>query len=445
MKKKIYLIQPTYRKMDGNLVKGHTQFNHSLNLSILSASIPEDWEKEICLEYFSDVNYSTDATVVCISCMGYDIMHAFDIAKMFRKEGKIVIFGSHMDDWSEKIMLKVCNSVFSGYPNPDMFENILNDVLSNGIKNNYSSDNNLNFNFDYKVFNNLKIRQMQMLSSAGCLNNCDYCCTAGRFNGKYRLRKARYVIEDMKAVREMVKIGSFVDSNFYNNRDYTIKLCREIIKEKINMDWGAQSTIDIGNDTETLYFLRKSGCRMLFIGLETLNQNNLNQINKKFNTSDYLRLISNIRNAGIHVAGYFMVGFDYDSKTTFKIIYDFINRSKISFPLINILLPVPGTVTFYKLQSESRTVIKNEFEFMKMSPLYSVPCNKSYFIPKNFTSDELEDGYMKLYKELSTYKNIIKRSLAYNMYEFFNLLILNYGIKKEYKAMLNYQTTKIRL
>lgn len=440
MKKKIYLIQPTYRKMDGNLVKGHTQFNHSLNLPILSASIPGDWKKEMCLEYFSDVNYETDASVICLSCMGYDIMHAYDIAVRFRKKGKIVIFGSHMDDWSENIMLKVCNSVFIGFPNPIMFRKILCDALSGEIKTKYNCGFNLNFDFDYSVLSGVKTRHVQMLSSAGCINNCDYCCTAGRFKGKFILRKINYVINGMKTIRQMSRTGSFVDSNFYNNRGYLIRLCQKIINEKICLLWGAQSTIDIGDDSESLYYLRKSGCRILFIGLETLAQNNLKEINKKFNASDYSRLIQNIRNAGIHVAGYFMVGFDYDTKATFDYIFDFTRQNKISFPLINILLPVPGTVMFEKLLSENRTILKNELEFMKYSPLYSVPCNKSYFIPKNMTPRELETGYIELYGKLSRYRNIFERSLSYNIFEFIHLLLLNYGIKKEYRAMLNFHS-----
>ena len=87
MKKKIYFIQPTYRDMNGSLIKRWTLFNHSLNISMLGGAVPDDWRNEYCLEYFDEVNFNTDASVVVISCMGYDILHALEIAKEFRRNG----------------------------------------------------------------------------------------------------------------------------------------------------------------------------------------------------------------------------------------------------------------------------------------------------------------------------------------------------------------------
>src|SRR4030042_4440066 len=95
MKKKIYLIQPTYRNVDGRLLKGTSLFIHSLVLPILSATIPTDWKKEFCLEYFEDVNYQSDASVVGISSMGYDLVHGCEIAETFKKQGKVVILGGY--------------------------------------------------------------------------------------------------------------------------------------------------------------------------------------------------------------------------------------------------------------------------------------------------------------------------------------------------------------
>ncbi len=100
MKKKIYLIQPTYRNVDGHLLKGTNLFIHSLVLPILSATIPSDWEKEFCLEYFEDINYDTDASVVGISSMGYDLIHGMEIAEAFTKQEKIVIFGGYQAHFS---------------------------------------------------------------------------------------------------------------------------------------------------------------------------------------------------------------------------------------------------------------------------------------------------------------------------------------------------------
>lgn len=435
MKKKIYLIQPTYRKMDGKLVKGHTTFNHSLNIPILSATIPKDWEKEICLEYFEDVNYETDASVVCISCMGYDILHALEIVSEFKKRSKLILFGAHMDELSEKVFKRVCDSVFYGNPNPIAMAKILDDAIKGQIQPEYKCGISLNFNFDYSVLDGKQTKYIHMLSSAGCKNNCEYCCVAGRYEGNYRVRNIDIVISDMKEVRKRTRFAGFVDSNFYNNRKYTVRLCKRIIKEKIGMLWGAQSTIDIGDDSEILYYLKQSGCKFLFIGLETLNQKNLQKMDKDYEIIKYENQIKKIRKAGIQIVGYFMLGFDNDTSDTFNSIFNYIKRTKIALPLLNILMPVPGTNFYKKLKSEGRILINNEDEFITNSPLYSVPCNHCFFIPKNMSTRDLETKYLSLYKKVQTYREIFRRSIVSNPIVAYNIFFMNLGIRKDYKTM----------
>ncbi len=424
--------------MDGKLVKGWTQFNHSLNLPLLSAVIPSDWQKEFCLEYFDDVNYETDAAVIILSCMGYDIMHAVEIAENFKKLDKIVIYGAHMDQYSEKLMKKVCDSSYHETPSPSNMKIILDDVLNGTLKADYQCGLDIDFPFDYTVLKDRKIRFVQMLTSIGCRNTCEYCCTAAVYKGRYRVRRIDYVIEDMHSVRKLTKYGSFVDSNIYNNPFYLRKLCKRIVDENIGLQWGAQSTIDIGNDPLTLKLLYQAGCRILFIGLETLDQHNLEYVNKSYDVNFYNELVKKIRSAGIHVAGYFMLGFDSDTVDTFNNIYKFINTAKITLPILNILLPVPGTRIFESFKSEGRLIIGNENDFEDKKPQYSVPCNHSFFIPKQMSQYELESRFLNLYRMVSmNWYAIIKRSFSLNPLFYLVFLRMNIALRKEYKAMVN--------
>src|SRR3990172_3788175 len=93
MKKKIYLVQPTYRDQHGILLKVSKLYTISLALPALSSTIPYDWEKEFCYEYFQDINLDSDASVVGISCMGYEIFRGVELATEFTKRGKTVLFG----------------------------------------------------------------------------------------------------------------------------------------------------------------------------------------------------------------------------------------------------------------------------------------------------------------------------------------------------------------
>ena len=435
MKKKIYIVQPTYRRMDGTKIKGWTMFNHSLFLPIFSAVIPPDWEKVTCLEYYQEIDFHIDASVILISCMGYDIMYANEIAGIFKQQGKTVIFGAHWDEFSEKILSKICDSVFFGFPSPGEMKNLLEDTLNDELKSVYRFDVNLNYPFDYDTLKCMKFPFMQVQSSIGCKNDCSYCCAAETYKNKYRLRRLDYIIADLKTVSKMSGYASFMDQNIYNNPVYTKLLCERIIKEKIKLIWGAQCTPDIGGDKELLNLLRKAGCRILFLGLESLEQESLTQLNKKYEAAEYMNQIKAIRKAGIYAAGYFMLGLDGDKKRIFNELYLFSKISGLKIPIINILIPVPGTKIFYDLKGEGRLLINNEEEFAEDNPLYSVPSNHPFYIPKHLSTEELREEIKLLGRKMFTIWNILKRVICLHPGYSAVFLMMNLDLRRKYYAM----------
>ncbi len=131
MKKKIYIVQPSYRDRSGCLIKaGSNLFTNSLAVPAISAAMPADWEKEYCLEYFEDINLETNAPVVGITCLGYDLFRGRELAEQFRKRGKIVLFGGCASElWKDQIRT-VAHTVVSGNPG----RNDLAKILARGAK-----------------------------------------------------------------------------------------------------------------------------------------------------------------------------------------------------------------------------------------------------------------------------------------------------------------------
>ncbi|MBK8552473.1 MAG: radical SAM protein [Ignavibacteria bacterium] len=436
MKKKIYYIQPTYQTSDGTLLKGDSLYVHSLAMPALSAATPSDWEKNITLQYFEDIDYDTDASVIAITSMGYDIAQGIEIAREFRRRNKTVIFGGYQAHFSSHLLIKdVCDCVVHGNPGPEDMRKILIDAESNQLEREYHFGIDINFPFDYSVLADKKITFMPVLSSIGCINDCDFCCTAAVYKGQCRLRKIEYVIEDLKSISRISKKAGFVDNNIYNNRKYLLKLLKAIIDNEIKLKWGAQVTIDIGDDPEILDYLYKAGCRLLFIGMETVNQENLAGVNKKYLVQSYKERLRNINRSGIKVAGYFMFGFDNDTTETPQMLYDFISSGKISLPILNILVPVPGTRIFQKLKQENRLLFEEEQELLKNNSFYNSACNTCFYIPKLMTAEEAENGFLELYGKLAGYSQIIKRSLCFNPFMMAFLLGMNIVFRREYLDM----------
>ena len=120
-------------------------------------------------------------------------------------------------------------------------------------------------------------------------------------------------------------------------------MCRRIKDEKLKLEWGAQFTIDIANDDESIELLEKSGCKLLMIGLESLSQINMQNVSKNYSTENYFNQIKKLKRFGIHVFGLFLLGLDDDKPSDFDALYQFIQESGIVVAGLNILLPAPET------------------------------------------------------------------------------------------------------
>jgi hypothetical protein len=435
MKKKIYLIHPTYRDREGLLLKGKSVFIWALSLPALSAAVPPDWEKQYCLEFFEDVDYDTDASVIGISSMGYDIIHGREIAGTFKKMGKTVLFGGYPAHFLGRLIRDSCDSVIHGNPGPEDMMRILEDAKAGRLSPDYHCGVHIQFPFDYSVLEGKRIRFMPVVSSVGCLNRCEFCSTAALYRGSFRLRRIDHVLTDLKAAARRSKYAGFVDSNIYNSRSYTLLLCKRILDEWISLRWGAQSTVDVGDDGEVLKALRRAGCRVLYIGMETLGQGNLDDMDKRYSAGRYLEQIRRIHGEGIQVAGFFIVGLDGDDRSSFDRLFEFIHRSEIAIPILNILIPAPGTGTHDRLRRESRLLVKDEEDFLENNPMYNVSCNRCFYIPKQMSAGEVEDGYLNLVRRLSSVGEILRRSAARNPLTAASLLVMNLDIRKKCRAM----------
>jgi radical SAM superfamily enzyme YgiQ (UPF0313 family) len=243
------------------------------------------------------------------------------------------------------------------------------------------------------------------------------------------------VLTDLLAIQHNTRRFALVDSNIYNNRSYLLALCSEIERHKLRFHWGAEATIDIGEDDEALCALRRAGCRILYIGFETLNQRSLNSVHKPYDTAAYLRAAERIRRHGFLIAGYFMVGLDNDTEETFEELFTFIRRARINLPVINILLPAPGTALAKRLDLEGRLLVHTEEEYLKTALFYSSSCSCSFFQPAGMSIQALESGYVGLAQRLSSLRETVQRSLVKDPVAAAFLFSMNFRFRRVSRKM----------
>ena len=445
MKKKIYLVHPSYRDQNGVLLKGTTLYAISLALPALSAAIPADWERECCLEYFEDVNLETDASVVGISSMGYEIFRGIELATEFRKRGKTVLFGGFQPHISRDFVGPYADAVIHGYPGPADMARILADAESHSLSPDYVCRTDLNYLFDYSIVDMRRSVFAPVLTGVGCRNACDYCCIGSFFHATYTLRRLGYVLEEMDALSRRTRRIAFVDTNLYNNADYLRSLCSAMIDRGYGFLWGAQCTIDIGDDPETLALMRRAGCRLLFIGLETIDQANLDAVHKPYSADSYRRRIETIHAAGIKIAAFFMFGLDADTPETSARLSRFIIDHDIALPMLNILVPTPGTPMHAQLRQEGRILMTDDRDFLRNNIAYNSSFNLCFYTPRQMTPGQVEREFVDLLGRLSGIPQIVRRSISSDLRLSLFLLYMNWLFRREYLRLNRKQKADLEL
>ena len=391
MDKIVHIVQPTYRSMDGQLIKHLPLFNYSYNLPIFGATVPPDWHTEYTLEYCDDVPAESPASVVILTSTGYDITHALDLVRTFKAQGKCVILAAVMDELSKTILGPECDAIIDGYPDPPVMRQILRDAAAGRCSPVYATHMNLDFPFDYNSLKGKPLWFIPVMAGLGCRHLCSYCCYPPVFGGRYRLRHINTVLADLRAACSFGRPLVFLDANLYNNRPYLLQLCAAIRDAGMRTPWSAQCTVDVGDDMEALRSLRAAGCRMLIFGLESIRQANMLQLNKAVDVSRYETQLRAIHRAGISIAAFFMVGLDADTPDVGEILA-FTRRTPITMPFVHLLVPLPGTGLHTQLEMEGRLLKEWYEEFARRDTRVSVPCSRAYYRPAGLPAAELRNG-----------------------------------------------------
>ena len=113
------------------------------------------------------------------------------------------------------------------------------------------------------------------------------------------------------------KIIIFWDDNIAGDLDYAKELFRAIAPYQ--KWWSSQASIHAGQDEEFLDLAARSGCKQLFLGLESISQASMNEVHKRFNrVEDYAEIIRRIHAHGIAVQAGIVFGFDSDTPADFR-------------------------------------------------------------------------------------------------------------------------------
>jgi radical SAM superfamily enzyme YgiQ (UPF0313 family) len=151
-----------------------------------------------------------------------------------------------------------------------------------------------------------------------------------------------------------------VDDNFIGNK---IKLKHEVLPQLIQwmeqkrypFKFQTEVSINLADDDELMDMMVKSGFHTVFVGIETVDENCLEECNKTQNRNRNLAdCVTKMHHKGLEVQGGFIVGFDSDKETIFNRMIDFIQDTGIVTAMVGLLNAPKGTLLFKRLKDEGR-------------------------------------------------------------------------------------------
>lgn len=385
---KILLINPVSRKFWKRLVLSPFP---PLNLAMLAA-YSGDNEIKVIDECVSDVNFNEYADLVGITTLTINAPRAYEIAEKFKEKGIKVVMGGIHPSMLPNEAIKYSDSVVIGEAE-NVWKNILEDAEKNRLKKFYYGERLPLTNLPLPRWDLLKKRYLSksVQTSRGCPFQCEFCSVT-IFNGReYRLRPVDEVINEINSISSKKIV--FIDDNIIGvgkeREERAIELFKKL--KALNIKWLGESSINIGKGDKILKAAADSGCIGLLIGLESIEEMNLRQMNKGLNLAvgikNYKKVIKKFHDHNIAIYGSMIFGNDYDTKETFKKTVDFILDTDIDFVSKSMLCPFPGTRLYERLDKEKRILFKNyPADWSKYGS------GQIVIRPKNMTVEELREG-----------------------------------------------------
>jgi radical SAM superfamily enzyme YgiQ (UPF0313 family) len=397
------LINPFYPK-DPHASFGKHVLTPTLALTSFAAVTPVPW----CLQYW-DENLLLGRPpslpmpqVVGISVHLTFARRAFQLADWYRRRGAQIILGG----------LHVLSCPQECAPHADalamgdgvqLWPRILRDIELGRLQPRYSATFENEYADDPVPHRDLVPRKSflttaSLIATRGCHNRCGFCYLAT--NGlrmPYRMRRPQQVAAEFAAIAEPYAV--FVDNNLGSNRSYLHALCSAL--RPLRKIWSAAVSIDVTDDPALIRSMALAGCTGVFIGFESLTDENLTAAHKKTpKASDYARRVRLLHECGIQVNGSFVLGFDHDRKDVFARTAEWIEQNRLECSTFHILTPYPATPLFRQMEAQGRLLHR---DWTRYDTAHAV------FRPRHMSPEELEQGYAWMYQRLFSHASIWRR------------------------------------
>lgn len=397
-----------------------------ITLALLAAMVPPELDAEPVIydETAEAIPLDLEADIICMTTITGTAPRSYKFADYFRKVRHIpvVIGGVHPSLMPEEAK-EHADSVMVGLGD-ETFPRMMRDFAKGELKEFYYGHSCVDISKRPIPRKDLLKKSRYITLNTvecvrGCNHSCSFCAYPSAFGKKVITRPVEDVVNEIKTFKG--KFVIFPDVNLIADVEYAKKLFTAMIPLK--KWWFGLTTTAIGHNDELLKIFRKSGCKGILLGFESVNQETQKNIGKNINkVNDYDWLIKKLHQHQILIMGCFAFGSDEDGLDVFDRTAELCLSAKLDLPRFSIITPFPGT-PFYKELTESDRITETDWA------LYDV--EHVVYKPKNMTAKELTEGIDRAWKKCYSWKAIFKRfDFRYMKKWFFIYMIANIGYRR---------------
>jgi anaerobic magnesium-protoporphyrin IX monomethyl ester cyclase len=248
---------------------------------------------------------------------------------------------------------------------------------------------------------------MPMITSRGCPYNCSFCARLSLVGHKVRYRSFENVVEEIEMLYKKYRTRNFIfeDDTFTLNKPRLLKIFESLKEKKLDISWECQTKVNVVNK-ELIKLLKDNGCTRISIGAESGNQEILNSINKKQTIQQIKDASKIIREAGINLSPFFMIGYPNETTETMEDTFNLIKDIDCYTAHVYPLIPMPGSKLYEDVKAKG--TLKEDRWFFYFF------WNVNIFKRDHLTSKEVYDKFTEIRKYVDTKRRNTIRKLSRN-------------------------------
>jgi radical SAM superfamily enzyme YgiQ (UPF0313 family) len=306
------------------------------------------------------------ADMVCFSAMISQKPTLFHAAEVCKAAGKLVVMGGPYptacpDECRPHCDVLVLNEAEITWPLflSDLAEGTYKDVYASAEKPDVRQTPVPRFD----LLNLDHYAAIPIQFSRGCPFSCEFCDIIVMFGRKPRTKTPEQILAELSAVYDTGYRGSIfiVDDNFIGNKAAAKELLFELrawnAAHRYPFVYATEASVDLARDQGLVRLMVEANFSGVFLGIETPSMESLRETRKFQNLKTSLTdSVAALQDAGLMVQGGFIIGFDNDDEDIFDRQIAFIREAAIPFAMVGMLVALPGTPLFKRLEQTGRLI-----------------------------------------------------------------------------------------